>query len=609
MKSHVISRSGALVAVFVLLCLAAPAGGAAAVLPPDVIKAPGSVRPGDAVSLTFDAGLATRCEMTFKGPGGRKTGTYRQALRGGILRAGWRVGEAVAPGTWTAAVRCTTEGTARTTKHALRVRGGHGRGSLVASKSFRFRVGQRRSGEVAQTLTDQENEAPPEEGELGAGPYDNAAIANLALSQIGQHRGQCKQAVNDWVRAVSGGGQRLGGDYHDNYAAQGGIQIGRDQAVKGDIIQLDNPANQRGYYWPMHTAVVVSHQAGSNVFDVVDSNYAGDERVRHHSYDPYRSAARRLRVTIWRMGTVAGGGSSSGPGAGSATGFEAAFQANTSDLWTVGSLGDSNWKLGMREGTSPAIAGLSTGGFQAAFQANTSDLWTVGAAGNSNWKLGMKEATSPAITGLSGGGYQVAFQANTGNLWTVGNAGNSDWKLGMMATTSPSIAGLSGGGYQVAFQANTGNLWTAGSAGNSDWKLGMMAGTSPAITALPGGGYEVAFQANTGDLWTVGTAGNNNWGLGMRAGTSPAIAALPGGGFQVAFQANTGSLWSVGTAGSGDLKLGMMDGTSPAITSLAGGGYEIAFQANTGNLWTVGGGGDRDWKLGMRAGTSPAITR
>ena len=242
-----------------------------------------------------------------------------------------------------------------------------------------------------------------------------------------------------------------------------------------------------------------------------------------------------------------------------------------------------------------------------AFQANTSNLWTVGAAGCRAWELGLMAGTSPSIAALAGGGFQVAFQANTGSLWTVGTAGIRDWGLGMMGGTSPAITGLAGGGFQVAFQANTGSLWTVGTRGTADWHLGMMPETSPSIAALTGGNFQVAFQANTGLLWTAGSAGVRDWRLGLRSQTSPAIAGLPGGGFQMAFQANTGSLWTVGTAGIRDWGLGMMGGTSPAITALAGGGFHVAFQANTHSLWTAGTAGVRDWRSAMRADTSPSV--
>jgi hypothetical protein len=97
----------------------------------------------------------------------------------------------------------------------------------------------------------------------------------------------------------------MGTDYHDNYANKGGTQISRDDAAKGDVIQLDNPSDITRYYPGMHTAVVVSHAAGSNTFDVVDSNFQSDDVVSHHPWDPYASAQKRgLRLTIWRMGTV-----------------------------------------------------------------------------------------------------------------------------------------------------------------------------------------------------------------------------------------------------------------------------------------------------------------
>ena len=245
-------------------------------------------------------------------------------------------------------------------------------------------------------------------------------------------------------------------------------------------------------------------------------------------------------------------------------------------------------------------------GFEAAFQANSGSLWTVGSAGDRDWALGMMARTSPVIATV-GGGFEVAFQANSGSLWTVGSAGDRDWALGMMAGTSPTMTALPGGGFEVAFQASNGSLWTVGSAGDRDWALGMMRGTSPTMTALPGGGFEVGFQANSGSLWTVGSGGDRDWALGMMAGTSPVIASMIGG-FEVAFQANNGSLWTVGSAGNRDWALGMMAGTSPVIAAGPGEGFEVAFQANSGSLWTVGSAGNEDWALGMMAGTSPSLS-
>src|SRR3954454_9688839 len=84
--------------------------------------------------------------------------------------------------------------------------------------------------------------------------------------------------------------------------------------------------------------------------------------------------------------------------------------------------------------TSPAPAPGSLGG-QAAFQANTGNLWIVGQDDRGDMGLGMMAGTSPALAALPGGGWQAAFQANTGNLWIVGQDDRGDMGLGMMDGT------------------------------------------------------------------------------------------------------------------------------------------------------------------------------
>jgi len=242
-----------------------------------------------------------------------------------------------------------------------------------------------------------------------------------------------------------------------------------------------------------------------------------------------------------------------------------------------------------------------------AFQANTSNLWTVGPLGSRDHGLGMKAGTSPSIKATAAGD-AIAFQANTGNLWTVGPDGTHDHGLGMMAGTSPSLSDVLGG-YAVAFQANTGHLWTTGPDGARDHGWGMMAGTSPSLANLAevSGGWECAFQANTGNLWMIGHDNHGDLHLGMMAGTSPSITAL-GASWQCAFQANTGNLWVIGADNRGDTHLGMMRGTSPSIREVAG-GWEVAFQANTGHLWTLGPDGAKDHGLRMLQHTSPSLAR
>lgn|GEM_PF-2940780 len=50
----------------------------------------------------------------------------------------------------------------------------------------------------------------------------------------------------------------------------------------------------------------------------------------------------------------------------------------------------------MLQGTSPNIAALAGGGYQVAFQANTSSLWTTGSAGTSNSRRFAPEQLLPA---------------------------------------------------------------------------------------------------------------------------------------------------------------------------------------------------------------------
>ncbi|MBS2964125.1 CHAP domain-containing protein [Actinocrinis puniceicyclus] len=293
----------------------------------------------------------------------------------------------------------------------------------------------------------------------------------------------------------------------------------------------------------------------------------------------------------------------------SSSGFESAFQANNTDLFTYSSSsGPADTGEGMMKGTSPSIAALAGGGHEIAFQANNGDLYVTGPSGLINTQEGMMAGTSPAIAASPNGGYEVAFQANTGNLFTWTPSSVVNTSEGMMKGSSPGIAALAGGGYEVAFQANTGNLFTWSPSSLVNTQDAMMIGTSPSIAASSSGGYQVAFQTNAGDLYTWSPSTNTvTTTQGMKAGTSPAIAALTSGGYEEAFQANSGNLILWGSSGNADTGQGMMAGTSPAITAQPNGGSEEAFEANTGSLIVWGSSGNANTTQGMLSGTSPSI--
>ena len=284
------------------------------------------------------------------------------------------------------------------------------------------------------------------------------------------------------------------------------------------------------------------------------------------------------------------------------------YGGSPESLCTVGGAtpGPTNTGLGMMAGTSPSITALPTGGYLVAFQANTGDLWVVGSGGASgpgNTAQGMASGTSPSITAPVTGGYEVAFQANSGVLVAYGSAANVNTGLGMASGTSPSITSLQGslGGVAVAFQDNTGLLhtwcstcWYNGTQASQASGVSMKSGTSPAIASLENGSsatssaqsteqVAVVFQEYQGDLWTWGGVpgisgySGTDSGLGMDNQTSPSIVWIgndPSGLPEIAavFQANTGALWTYygeanggGGYGSASTNQGMLNGTSPGI--------------------------------------------
>jgi hypothetical protein len=340
--------------------------------------------------------------------------------------------------------------------------------------------------------------------------------------------------------------------------------------------------------------------------------------------------------------------------AASATGalvpLQMVFQANTGALWEACTaqsdaqcvsgqplgLDPVDTGLGMAAGTSPSITYTlgphDTGGYEAAFQANTGDLWTTGILGNDDLGLGIMPGTSPAIEN-NGGGFEIAYQdlhaeLAVTELTYAGAVSTAYTGLPMAAGTSPAITAVPDGGYEVAYQNSSGSLAVDGTQSTGSLGLGMQAGTNPAITEVSGG-YQIAFQANTGDLWTAGTLGTGNLDLGIMAGTSPTIAMtgdqIPNvltSTYEIAFQANTGQLWVTGSLGTGNLDLDMAAGTSPAIRGTVGittvvgstpstviSGYAIAYQSSGGALSFYDSASDQvfDTGLGMDNSTSPAM--
>lgn len=153
--------------------------------------------------------------------------------------------------------------------------------------------------------------------------FTAADIADVALRYVGRSGAalcaggdQCKEFVNCAVRVASGGSVQLGGGYASDYA-RFGTRVSKEEARKGDVIQLNVATAPDSYVLGMHSAVVVTSWNSSS-FDVVDANWAhpvtangrtvwvNDGLVQRHPWNPFATAATYgLTVSIWRLGPVA----------------------------------------------------------------------------------------------------------------------------------------------------------------------------------------------------------------------------------------------------------------------------------------------------------------
>ena len=184
----------------------------------------------------------------------------------------------------------------------------------------------------------------------------------------------------------------------DQYSTQ---LSGYDQLCPGDILLRKVPlgSNPPGHVvlfsgWADANTVTVYEEAGPGIGTIIKKRNVTD--LKRLGY-----VARRYTKVIE---------SATAPPS-PASGYQIAFQANTTSMWTAGSLGTQDLLLGMMPGTSPSITKVN-GGYQIAFMANTGSLWTAGALGTRDLGLGMKAGTNPSIVAVNGGaGYQIDFQA------------------------------------------------------------------------------------------------------------------------------------------------------------------------------------------------------
>lgn len=142
----------------------------------------------------------------------------------------------------------------------------------------------------------------------GLQPFNNAAIADAGLAEIGTSRptgwnqpGECIKSVQRWVAAA--GGHFGGGGVISGYVNSGAQEVSLATAVKGDVIQYTNANGDDNDWSKVHTMVVVTNH-GNGRFDIVQSNApAGSGKVtRVNNMVPNPDTGWISRV--WRFGTV-----------------------------------------------------------------------------------------------------------------------------------------------------------------------------------------------------------------------------------------------------------------------------------------------------------------
>ena len=137
--------------------------------------------------------------------------------------------------------------------------------------------------------------------------FTNASVADFGLKEVGTSRptgwdqpGECIKSVQRWV--ANAGGSFGGGGTISSYVNSGAQEVPLAQAVKGDVIQYSNNAND-GDWSHAHTVVVVQN-FGNGRFDIVQSNVpAGSGKVtRNTNWAPSLYSGWTARA--WRFGKV-----------------------------------------------------------------------------------------------------------------------------------------------------------------------------------------------------------------------------------------------------------------------------------------------------------------
>lgn len=384
------------------------------------------------------------------------------------------------------------------------------------------------------------------------GSYNNASIADIALTKIGQDGGQCKEFANNMVKQASGNTQWPAPGYHSGFANAGGIEVSSQNATKGDIIQIGNS----DYDYPLHTAIIVTNKGGGS-FNVVDSNWSLNEIVKQHDLNPYTWASGS-NIKIWRMGAV----TSAPPPSSEWGGVGNATFLGTSKLIADQRVYKNQYIM------SPAgryVLVLQSDG-NLVLYSGTRALWASGTGGLAVDYVKAQSDGNMVIYGPQGGvwGTNTAGQGGSatelriqddGNVVMSNGSAGPFWATGT-STSTPTYTNI-GGSQLVVDQKMYKNQYIT----SPDKRYVFML-QSDGNLILYAPGYKPLWASNTsgvavdhvkvqsdgnmviygpqGGVWSTGTAG--------RGGSATVLKAQNDGNF-VIYNGTAGAIWATGTSG------------------------------------------------------------
>ncbi|HYH74587.1 MAG TPA: hypothetical protein VD735_01365 [Candidatus Saccharimonadales bacterium] len=467
------------------------------------------------------------------------------------------------------------------------------------------------------------------------GSYDNALIADEALSRVGQNGGQCRAFVNAIIDQVSGGSQQpyTAGNksYFQTFIDEDGVRITNSADLrKGDVVQKEEWDSSPG----LHTWIIVSHING-NTWNVVDSNHDSDGKVQNYN----RTFTLSEMTRAYRMGTVLV--QPSAPASNVTT-----FAGNWAGP-TTGTVQQDFMYVTPRSdgGTDFAVFRSDPGGIQwAGSWASASNISFMDAQFIPNDLNGDGLLDMLYVTPRSGGGFDMGYLRNTGsqfiwtaNLWSPPNLNMNSIKfmpgnfvgndtLGDLAYVTPN----SNGGFDIAVLQSNGTqltytqLWwheTNLSYSNtrfvpvdmnSDGRLDLLY-----TTPRPGtNGFDMSIASNTGSVfsWVGFEWGEPNinysdikfipgyFGSSTQQGFAY-VVKLSGGGFDVRVMnvlsnghlQMGGTWWTAANLAYASTVFVPQDNNADGRTDMlyatprSGGGFDMALVQNTGTVFSFVG--------------------